>query len=63
MKKALKKKKKKDEPLYFGYMYLCSRKIFPKPNFAGLFRFDDVINRAKYFFNQFTRVAMARGQT
>ena len=39
-----------------------SQKNFQKPNFAR-FLFDDVINRAKYFFNWFTRVYLARGQT
>ena len=40
-----------------------SPKILPKPNFARSFRSKAYINRAKYFFNRFTRVSLARGQT
>ena len=36
---------------------------FSETKFCYIIYVDDVINRAKYFFNRFTRVSLARGQT
>ena len=36
---------------------------FSETKFCLIIQVDDVINRAKYFFNRFTRVSLARGQT
>ena len=36
---------------------------FSETKFSLIIQVDDVINRAKYFFNRFTRVSLARGQT
>ena len=57
------RKKLKPRTLICWVCVSPSGKIFLKPNFARLFRLDDVINRAKYFFNRFTRMSLARGQT
>ena len=59
-KKKKRKKKKKDEPLYVGYVYL--RENFSETKFCSIIQVDDVINHAKYFFNRFTRMTLARGQ-
>ena len=36
---------------------------FSETKFCWIIQVDDVINRAKYFFNRLTRVSLARGQT
>ena len=36
---------------------------FSETKFCWIIQVDDVINRAKYFFNRITRVSLARGQT
>ena len=36
---------------------------FSETKFCLIIQVDNVINRAKYFFNRFTRVSLARGQT
>ena len=38
------------------------RENFSETKFCSIIQVDDVINRAKYFFNRFTRVSLARGQ-
>ena len=35
---------------------------FSETKFCFIIEVDDVINRAKYFFNRITRVSLARGQ-
>ena len=40
-----------------------ARENFSQTKFCYIIQVDDVINRAKYFFNRFTRVSLARGQT
>ena len=64
--KKFKKKEKKGRALICWAYVAPSPKICPKPNFARLFRYlgnHDIINRAKYFCNRFTRVSLARGKT
>ena len=39
------------------------RENFSETKFRSIIQVDDVINHAKYFFNRFTRVSLARGQT
>ena len=39
------------------------RENLSETKFFAIIQVDDVINRAKYFFNRFTRVSLARGQT
>ena len=39
------------------------RENFSETKFCQIIQVDDVINRSKYFFNRFTRVSLARGQT
>ena len=61
--KSFLKKEKKDEPLYVGYVYLRPGKFFPKPNFARLIRLMMSSIVPNIFFNRFTRMSLARGQT
>ena len=39
------------------------RENFSEIKFCSIIQVDDVINHAKYLFNRFTRVSLARGQT
>ena len=60
--KKKKKKKKRTNPYMLG-MCTSVRENFFETKFFSIIQVDDVINRAKYFFNRFTRVSLARGQT
>ena len=49
-----------------GRTLICWVRVPPSGKFFRnqiLLDDDDVINRAKYFFNRFTQVSLARGQT
>ena len=46
-----------------GTMCISVRENFSETKFSYIVKVDDVINRAKYFFNRFTRMSLARGQT
>ena len=62
MPKSVKSYKKSTKPCMLG---ICTSvpENFSETKFCQIIKTDDVINRAKYFFNRFTRVSLARGQT
>ena len=56
------KKKKRTNPYMLG-MCISVRENFSETKFCYIVKVDDVINPAKYFFNRFTRMSLAIGQT
>ena len=60
--KSVKSWKKRTNPYLLG-MCTSVRENFSETKFFAIIQVDDVINRAKYFFNRFIRVSLAGGQT